>query len=464
MSILDQLLGEGPETHDVEVEAMDPDDWTVASTAVGVHQLMNNGLERELTQILGGVPSPDYGANATIDVTKSLQLAQDYETVLMSRVLNDQHEDLRAHDTADDVFSGGIKEGSKVLIQISNDPNKPATSQREVATEVLPSQGKVQNVIFDKFSVQSVTEPDQSRHQIVQTMGADLLYSFGRRPRQMRIIGRVMNGRINVHVGNSTKSMDWKNAFQRQYDERMRLSQIMKRKDGSRILIHAQDTIYWGYLLNMQSFVSADEQAVGQVTLTFLIAERSFPEQADHRIPGWPSGDEGGHVVSDKTVPEEMFPTSNVKYYLEKKANFDRLINKLKKDRDEKIKQAVKVMGKIGSPSGGVEGELKDKLRDPENSLESLRDDFIPYIKPISLHKIYENMSPAREIEFLSDNIPSKSNYASEKEFKQAKSRYRQRKSFLTNKVDSLNNLAREMIDLQIQIDTYKKRQDEIRG
>ncbi|MFB6375492.1 MAG: hypothetical protein ABEN55_20780 [Bradymonadaceae bacterium] len=296
MSVLDQLFGIDPGQTSIEVDELDEDQWTTATTTVAVHQAMQDGLNVS-SEPSPEADSPPYQESATIDLSKSLEIAKNYESVLMSKVLDDQFEDLKTHDTVDDVFSGSIKEGSKVLIQIDSDPAEQARSKHDVATEIKQS-GQIENIVFDKFSVNSITEPDQERHQIVQTMGADLVYSFGRRPRQMRLIGRVLNGKVDVNVNGSVKSMDWKNALQRQYDEHMRLSELMQRLDGAKIMIHAQDTVYLGYLLNMQSMVSATEQAVGQITLTFLIADRSFQKEADHKIPGWPDETSGGTLVS----------------------------------------------------------------------------------------------------------------------------------------------------------------------
>ena len=446
MSVLDQLFNSEethPESQPVKVEQLDSEDWTVASTALAGHQLMQDGY-KTAGNTSGKIETPPYGKNGEVDVAKSLATARDYETLLLSDILNDQTEDLRTHAIADDVFDGGIKEGSRVLIRIIRDAQLEDKSWHELAKEKVTQQGgTLREVVFDKFSVNSITEPDQERYQILQTFGADLVYFFGRRPRMMRMIGRVLNGKMFVNVGNSVKSMDWKNALQRQYNRFLRGTKTLQ-AGNARIMIHAQDTVYVGYLLNMQSFVNAASQGVGQVTLTFLIAERNFPQTNDDNIPGWEGED--GYKISDKTVPEEMFPESSIKFYFEESERFVKQIAVLEEEVDELAEKAAKADG--FDDKAAILSSLEDK------DFESMASVYFYPSQEIKLHKLYdiEGTSTPGQIAELDElradptvqKLKSHVNASSQEEAYD--SQVRNKEAMLETKAGEMNKIARDLV------------------
>ncbi|NIX58066.1 MAG: hypothetical protein GWN14_19635, partial [candidate division Zixibacteria bacterium] len=103
--------------------------------------------------------------------------------------------------------------------------------------------------------VMSITEPDEQRYQIHETFGADILQTFGRRPRILTISGQVVNGKLDVSVGGEIRSMDWKNAFQRFYENHYSAHACTKKI--KKVRIFSQDTVYDGYMLNMVAATTA---------------------------------------------------------------------------------------------------------------------------------------------------------------------------------------------------------------
>jgi len=407
-NILDQLysVAESPEKAPAAIQSMFNSALVTAFTAMGAHQTMSGGFKQG-SYSNEPLTRPRENTSGTIDVAQSLQVARDYQRLLQAYFMNNQVEDLRFSDTADDVFDGGIKKGSKVLIRVVPEETRlNRQSWGEVARRALegsPGKARPENLIFDKFSVNSVSEPDQERFQIVETFGADLIYSFGRRPRRIQMNGQVLNGKMEVSIGGAIRSMDWKNALQRRYEKHYRLSACMENRQ--RIMLYVQDTVYIGYLLNMQSFVSAQTQAASQISLTFIVAEREFPEQNDTAIPGFLSN--SGQVVTDKTVDDELFPQARAdQYWLENRdayvggrlAEIDRKIAEQKKRivalQDLNAGRAADVQVNTGGAAAlgatlkntatkALDAALEEDLDfDADGAYEELSEDIL-------LHKIY---------------------------------------------------------------------------
>lgn len=314
-------------------------DWVNASSAIAIHQMMERTLDRDDSGTRDDPPVNDEG---TLRVNEAFEQADRAQEL----IFESQFEDLRFTETTDEVFDAGIKNGSNLVIRVVPEEQDLDGSWHRVArTWMNQTEGIPKNLSFSKFSVQSLNEPDQERYQIVQTFGGDLIYGFGRQPRIMMLTGNVLNGKMKVQVGDGqTRSMDWKNALQRNYDEYYRLTRCIENKQ--KIIIHAEHTVYSGYLLNMQTFTNAETQAMSQVTMSFIIEEKQFGRVNDNEIPG--RLNESGRVVTDQNVPEEYLKDARVEDYLEK--NLVPLVkrqingnNQRKKELAEEIKRLLPI-------------------------------------------------------------------------------------------------------------------------
>jgi hypothetical protein len=333
LSVLNQLSESiGAVDPGDELVSLTPDVTVPATTSLAAHQAMIDGMRPGETRInLKNTPVFS-GRSGYVNLFSTLRMAKTYAQL----VLQSQFQDLRFHDVADDVFDGGIKRGSRVLIRIVPARRAASGSWYEVARNWVDSTGGVpENLIFDKFSVATFVEPDEERYQIFQTFGADFIYGFGRRPRIFMLTGQILNGKMEVRVHGDLRSMDWKNAFQRRYEQHYRLSQCIKYR--KKIMIYCQDAVYTGYLLNMQSFTAAETQSITQVTISFVLEDKDWPRNSDNNIPGFLS--EGGSIVTNKTVPRDIFPEANLHLYIQESfiPDLENSINLLKTDQDEII-------------------------------------------------------------------------------------------------------------------------------
>jgi len=184
--------------------------------------------------------------------------------------------------TSDFVFDTSIKPGSTCKIEISSSFGGKGTTVLAKIKESVDSSSRT--TFFDKFSVQSVSEPDEERYQIVQTLGADVLYAFGKRPRMIMLSGSIVNGRVRVRIGNEEISMDWKNALRREYNRSLRSTKLIRNQQT--VNIYLQDTVYTGYLLNLITNTTSESQNLSQVTMTILLKKERYLSQADEIIPG----------------------------------------------------------------------------------------------------------------------------------------------------------------------------------
>ncbi len=279
-----------------------------AATSLAIHQAMEVGVSAgsDGEPILGSLPVGEMGR---ANPEAALQVAKNYDKILVDFAA----QDIRNRPTSDDVYDTGIKRGSKVVISIQDNVEKKNKNgggsvtwkslARQELRSLAASNGVPVNLFFDKFSVSSLQEPDEERYQIKSTFGADFLYTFGRRPRLMTLTGQVLNGKVDVRFGGQQFSMDWKNAMQRKYDKYYRATECQKRQ--KKIVIYAQDTVYEGFLLNMQTFVGSESQSAAQVTITFMVARLEYLAQADENIPG--AIRSNGGIVPNRTVPSDLF-------------------------------------------------------------------------------------------------------------------------------------------------------------
>lgn len=324
-------------------------EWVKTSSAYAAHQAMYRGIEaerraQENEQIQTRASQLNDDAPHVHSIGEAVQQAKTYERLLFES----QFEDVRFEPTADDVLDGGIKEGARLTIRIVPEEQSSANTWHQLARTWLNQTkgGRPTNVTFDKFSVQSVNEPDQERYQISQTFGGDFLYAFGRQPRTMMLTGQVLNGKVNARFRTdddtyATRSMDWKNALQRRYDRYFRATRCLRNKQ--KIMIYTQDTLYEGYLLNMQTFTQAETQAASQVTLSFIIKNREFLRQNDDAIPGFLN--EEGRIVGDKTLPKQFLDDARKETYL--KENLLPILNSTLAQSEKKRDQLLQELANI---------------------------------------------------------------------------------------------------------------------
>ncbi len=338
MSILDQIfpdLADDPTQNAVQVTDIRGDDWVIGAFALAAHQAMVDGFDPPSSSIDTSIGRINFNLVGTFNVAESLKVSKSYRQLLVQ----EQLKDVRFRPTADDVVDGGIKNGSKVVIKIVDQNEGPLGSwDRIVRSNIANTDGTPRDLTFDKFSVMSITEPDEQRYQIHETFGADILQTFGRRPRILTISGQVVNGKLDVSVGGEIRSMDWKNAFQRFYENHYSAHACTKKI--KKVRIFSQDTVYDGYMLNMVAATTAMDQGISQVTITFLLASRNFPRENDDKIPGFLTNN--NFVLSGRSTPDDVFSQAQIEHYFqedfsnvidvgitESETEADKLINEL---------------------------------------------------------------------------------------------------------------------------------------
>lgn len=345
MSFVDQLEASFAAFGLVDVtQSYTPEDWVVANSALAAHKAMLSGYTGEslLRQIeASNTPTlrPENFTKGTVDVTKSLQIAQSYQEIL----IRSQKTPIGLRPTADDVVDGGIKNGSKVVLQIVPENTAAGAWDDQVKSSIRTK--AVEGVIFDKFSVASFVESEDERYQIHETFGADVIQSFGRRPRFLTIAGIVVNGRIDVRFGTEVRSMDWKNAFQRAYQKQFSLKACLANR--KKVRIYFQDTVYDGYLLQMTAATDAENQGISQVTVRVVVKNRYFIDQKDDNIAG--TFTSGGFRLSGADVPEEFFPQDKLEFYFNQ--DYTEIIDGAKNLLQKEIRELAE---ELASVDGGV--------------------------------------------------------------------------------------------------------------
>jgi len=348
MSILNQLLNLVDPINEKLSQNLTSPDWVISQAALAAHQAMQDGL-RGGSNIDTTLSRPALNSNGSINVAKTLQVSLNYRRLLVQQQL----QDIRFKPTSNDVVDGGIKNGSKVVIKVVNENEGPIDSwDKLVRSSLEDTDGTPQNLVFDKFSVMSITEPDEQRHQIHETFGADILQTFGRRPRILTISGQVVNGRMDVKFQGETRSMDWKNAFQRYYEKHYSAHACTRKR--KKVRIFAQDTIYDGYMLNLVSAVTAVDQGLAQVTITFLLSSRNFPRENDDLIPGF--ANENGFILSDKTIPDDYFPQARLEFIFED--DFTRVLAVGIEEAEREVQLLIDRIASLASSSNPVEGAI----------------------------------------------------------------------------------------------------------
>lgn len=315
MSVLDQLFSVNPELTSVDTAALTEDEVISLSTAQAAHQAMRDGMVPQDQKIDTSLSPMPIDAEGSINILSTINVAKEYQNLLVQ----DQLQDPRFTPTADDVFDGGMKNGSKVIIQVSGSGKSLTSWDASVRSRIAGQNYIPVGLYFDKFSVMSISEPHEERYQIHETFGADIIQGFGSRPVIITLSGQILNGRCDVRVGSQIVSMDWKNALFRFYKEHFSLTACLKKKKRCRIF--AQDTIYYGYFLGFNESIDSENQSVAQISMSFVLARKAFSKRNDDRIPGLQRAD--GFRIPGKTVPTEYFASPRNETFFRK--NFSKI-------------------------------------------------------------------------------------------------------------------------------------------
>lgn len=344
MSIFDQIQ------EDESSDAMGSSGWVGIATALAAHQAVKDALKiKPSPQVLTRPPLTSVG---TINVARSIQITNGYSDIL----IQDQTVDARFRPTADDVIDGGMKRGAKIVMQVVPEGSR-YKSWDEKVQGILLKEGF--SLTFDKFSVLSVTEPDSERYTIHETYGGDFIQTFGSRPKIYSISGQVLNGRLDVRRAGETRSMDWKNAFQRYYEEHFSAHACVRNRNKVRIFF--QDTILEGYALAFVAVTSAEIQSISQVTVTFVVSDRRWPRQNDQQIPGYFKTN--GFRVGGAVVPKEYFPQARLELYFQNNP-----ANIITKQKSALITQINKLSSEISKLDGKISSDMvKSRSEDSQN-------------------------------------------------------------------------------------------------
>lgn len=304
MSILDELVGAIDGQAPVAASQLGAQDWVSISASLAAHQAMSDRMTPAARKIdiKGAAP---LGKDAIVSVAASLDAAFNLQRILVE----DQLQEVRFRETADAVLDTQIKPGSKCIIRVVEGGSLRA-SWGDIARKKLIEDGP-KSLLFDKFSVQSVTLPDEERFQVSETMGANFIYAFGRRWQMLRLSGVVLNGRVDVRVRGEMRSMDWTNAFLRNYQSHYRATKLIE--SGRRLVIYCQDTIYTGYLLSLMPSVSVESQNLSQISISMALSSRTWPANMDNLIPGTLIND--GLYLPGKSTPRQYFRSARLASY-----------------------------------------------------------------------------------------------------------------------------------------------------
>lgn len=360
MGFLDQVFDDD----EVEAEQVGVEGVVNATSLLASKQAMRDGYRNE-----GGIDTtisiPDPSEKGEVDISEGLNQAFDYKRLIIEK----QTKPLRYRDTADDWFTGGIKDGGNVMIRII-DEGKDKTSWQDLARHELVK-GEEKTLLFDKFSVTNVMEPDQERYQLVETFGSNIIYGFGRRPRMLRFSGQILNGEMKVERAGEVVSMDWAKAFQRKYEQHYRLTKCIQER--KKILIHAQDTLYTGYLLTMNVNTTAMEQGASNVVISCILDKKTYPEHHDEKIPG--DFTESGARIGGAETPDSLFPEARIESFIRTGA-VDFLENKINQFKSERKETVSKLVEEAGKDKATVDGTI-EKLDNfsPDDKFSILNDD-----------------------------------------------------------------------------------------
>lgn len=187
--------------------------------------------------------------------------------------------------TAEYVTRSSFKIGNKLLIKVA--PTKAATKIDD----------SIPNLVFDKFSLQGIAEPDEERYQLHETFESEVLFLFGRRPRIWTLQGIVLNGRrapdddlseedralftqqdLNrFEAERRAKSQDFCNQLLQDWEDFYRGTKAVELR--ARTYVSYEDSIIEGTLLGLTVVRNAQIPAAVNATITFVVHQRAFVGQ-----------------------------------------------------------------------------------------------------------------------------------------------------------------------------------------
>ena len=166
---------------------------------------------------------------------------------------------LQAKPTADHLRkkSTGMKSGRKMIIKV--DP--PAENEKD--SKSIPG------LVFDRFSLQAVTEVDEERYQLHETFAENVLFLFGRRPRIWTLAGIVVN----------SDDANFADELIVNYDLYYRGTRVVDKQ--RRTFVFYEDVLIEGTLLGLT--VSRNSQVPGAVnaSITLVVHDRGLIGQDD---------------------------------------------------------------------------------------------------------------------------------------------------------------------------------------
>lgn len=183
--------------------------------------------------------------------------------------------------TADYVIRNSFKIGTKLLIKI-----EPTAKNTNL----------IEPMVFDKFSLQAISESDSERYQLTETFEDEVLYLFGRRPRVWTMQGIVINGRrsdmptdedlalfvpgdrADVIDYARQRNMDWANQLLMDWDSHYRGSKAIEA--GARTYLAYDDSVIEATLLELVMTRNAQMPTAVNSTLTFVVHQRAFMGQS----------------------------------------------------------------------------------------------------------------------------------------------------------------------------------------
>jgi hypothetical protein len=230
--------------------------------------------------ITGSLMPTGVALNAPVTQYLVTGLDADYINALQEKQKNRLRQ---AIPTADYVTSTSFKIGTKMLIKI-----EPTNAKmKEKLRDYIP------NLVFDKFSLQAISEPDSERYQLHETFEDEVLFLFGRRPRVWTMQGIVVNGRrapdanpdneINPFTGKViesvrkarlAKDMDWANRLIQDWDDFYRGSKAIEMQ--ARTYLTYEDSIIEATLLELTVVRNAQVPSSVNAMITFVVHQRAF--------------------------------------------------------------------------------------------------------------------------------------------------------------------------------------------
>ena len=286
--------------------------------------------------------------------------------------------------TADFMRRSGFKTGCKLLIKVVPSPTKSKVSE------------SVPELLFDKFSLQSIAEADAERYQLQETFEDTVLFMFGRRPRVWTMQGIVVNGPrppvpsakedLAQEAGDTQsynkfrqrrleEDQDWANALIQRWDQYYRGTRAVEMR--ARTYISYEDSVIQATLLELTMVRNSQIPTAVNATLTFVVHQRAFVGQTIDANGNTPQSlaqlieqVNASGANADKIEPAEITPPETRLADLRRRA--DEAAEKLAEDQ-EKLNEVVDEKEALQKTMAEGEVEKKEatnKLKDLQRQLE----------------------------------------------------------------------------------------------